>query len=60
MHFCHQEAMILMAIVAAVGGSSTWLGYYLRGLFKPNKHTHCEDTPDCEKEEGVQSVTQAG
>jgi hypothetical protein len=52
--------MILMAIVAAVGGSSTWLGYYLRGLFKPNKHTHCEDTPDCEKEEGVQSVTQAG
>jgi hypothetical protein len=59
MHFCPQEAAILMSIVAMVGGSGSFLGYWLRGLLKPNKHTHCEDAPDCEKEEGVQSATQA-
>ncbi|MBT4187209.1 MAG: hypothetical protein HOE14_08360 [Gemmatimonadales bacterium] len=59
MHFCPQEAAILMSLFAAVSGGSTWLGYYLRGLIWPNKHVHCEDTSDCEKEEGVQTTSPA-
>lgn len=46
MHFCPQEAMLLIGLFTTISTSFSFLGWWIRGLFK-KPHIHCEEDENC-------------